>query len=110
VPILFLNYVRIELTNGKLIGEKNMRKEIQTNLQFVDALNVWNPFDLKNGNYDTEIADTIQAVHELNDPSKLAERIQSIYEFSFEKVIPIDQCLRMATELLTIKANQSCSI
>ncbi len=87
-----------------------MRKEIQTNLQFVDILNEWNPFDLKNGSYDTEIADTIQAVYELNDPSKLAEKIQTIYEFSFEKVIPIDNCLKIAAELLTVKANQSCSM
>lgn len=87
-----------------------MRKEIGTNLQYVDILNEWDPFDLKNGSYETEIADIIQAVHELNNPTKLAERIQSIYEFSFEKVIPIEACLQMAEGLLIIKANQACSI
>ncbi len=83
---------------------------MKTNLQFVDLLNEWDPFELKNGNYDTEIADTIQAIHELEQPEKLAERIQSIYEFSFERVIPIDKCLKIAKELLAIKDNDSCAI
>lgn len=87
-----------------------MESEMKTNLQFVDVLNEWNPFKLKNGNYDTEIADTIQAIHELDQPEELAARIQSIYEFSFEKMIPIDQCLKVARELLTIKNNDSCNI
>lgn len=87
-----------------------MRKEIQTNLQYVDALNEWDPFQLKLGGYETEIADTIQAVHELEDPNKLAARIQAIYEFSFEKLIPMESCLSIAEKLLFIKANESCSI
>ncbi|MEH7416972.1 DUF1871 family protein [Neobacillus drentensis] len=87
-----------------------MRKEVQTNLQFVDVLNQWDPFQLESGDYDTEIADTIQAVYELDDPYRLAERIQAIYEFSFEKLIPIDECRKVAAELLVIKENQSCSL
>ncbi|MBS4213388.1 MULTISPECIES: DUF1871 family protein [Neobacillus] len=87
-----------------------MRKEIQTNLKIVDLLNEWNPFQLTNASYETEIADVIQAVHELDDPAKLARRIQSIYEFSFERIIPLENCLKMAEELLTIKSNDSCSI
>jgi hypothetical protein len=87
-----------------------MESEMKTNLQFVDVLNEWDPFKLKNGHYDTEIADTIQAIHELDQPDKLAKRIQSIYEFSFEKTIPIDQCLKIAKELLAIMDNDSCSI
>ncbi|MEH7010304.1 DUF1871 family protein [Neobacillus niacini] len=87
-----------------------MESELKTNLQFVDILNEWDPFKLKNGNYDTEIADTIQAIHETDQPDLLATRIQSIYEFSFEKIIPIDQCLKIAKELLAIKDNDSCTI
>jgi hypothetical protein len=87
-----------------------MRKELQTNLQYVDALNEWDPFQLKTGGYEPEIADTVQAVHELNDAKELAVRIQSIYEFSFEKLIPMESCLDMAEKLLRIKANKSCSI
>ena len=87
-----------------------MRKELQANLQYVDVLSEWDPFRLTNGGYDTEIADTIQAIHELDDPDELARRIQRIYEFSFEKVIPIEECLKIASELLVIKANDACSI
>jgi hypothetical protein len=87
-----------------------MESEMKTNLQFVDVLNEWDPFKLKNGNYDPEIADTIQAIHELDNPEELAGRIQSIYEFSFEKTIPIDQCLNVARELLAIKDNDSCNL
>ncbi|MBT2659421.1 DUF1871 family protein [Bacillus sp. ISL-18] len=87
-----------------------MRKEVRINLQYVDVLNQWNPFQLENGDYDPEIADTIQAVHELDDPLKLAKRIQAIYEFSFEIIIPIEECRRIAIDLLMIKANQSCSL
>ncbi|WHY66179.1 DUF1871 family protein [Neobacillus sp. SuZ13] len=87
-----------------------MRKELQTNLQYVDLLNEWDPFNLTNGGYDTEIADTIQAIHELDDYDELAKRIQSIYDFSFEKMIPLEECLKIAKELLVIKANDACSI
>ncbi|WP_026567926.1 DUF1871 family protein [Bacillus sp. UNC41MFS5] len=87
-----------------------MRKELQTNLQYVDLLNEWNPFNLNNGGYDTEIADTIQAIHELDDCIELAKRIQSIYDFSFEKMIPLEECLKISKELLVIKAKDACSI
>lgn len=87
-----------------------MESRMKTNLEMVDVLNEWDPFKLENGNYDTEIADTIQAVHELNDPDRLAERIQSIYEFSFEETIPLTECKKIADKLLIIKGNSSCTI
>ena len=68
-----------------------MESEMKTNLQYVDVLNEWDPFQLKNSHYDTEIADVIQAIHELDNPEGLAARIQTIYEFSFEKTIPMNQ-------------------
>lgn len=87
-----------------------MRKDVQTNLKLVDLLNEWDPFQINNGSYETEIADVLQAVHEINEPSKLARRIQSIYEFSFEKIIPLESCLKLAEELIFIKTNDACSI
>jgi hypothetical protein len=87
-----------------------MNSQLPTNLQFVDLLNEWDPYQLKNGSYDTEIADTIQAIHELDDPFKLAKKIQSIYEFSFEQTISLENCLMVAKDLLLIKENDSCSI
>ncbi len=91
-------------------GENKMESEMITNLHYADVLNEWDPFHLVNGNYDTEIADTIQAIHELDHIDDLAARIQSIYEFSFEKTIPIDNCLQVAKQLLVIKDNDSCTI
>jgi hypothetical protein len=87
-----------------------MFSQLPTNLKFVDILNEWNPFQLKNGNYEIEIADTIQAIHELDTPSELAEKIQCIYEFSFEKIIPMESCLKVAKELLVLKDSGTCSL
>ncbi|WML47103.1 DUF1871 family protein [Neobacillus sp. PS3-34] len=82
----------------------------QINLKLYDELNDWDPFQLGYGHYDTEIADTIQAVHELDAPSALAKRIQGIYEFSFEEFIPMENCLKIARDLLIIKSSESCSL
>lgn len=82
----------------------------QVNLLLYDELNDWDPFEIGHGRYDTEIADIIQAVHELDDPARLAERIQGIYEFSFEEVIPMESCLKVSNQLLLIKSDSSCSL
>lgn len=82
----------------------------QINLQLVDVLNEWDPFEIGGGNYDTEIADTIQVVHTLDEKEKLARKIQAIYEFSFEKIIPLENCLLIAGKLLAIKDSGTCAI
>lgn len=87
-----------------------MNNQLETNLQYVDLLNEWDPFQIQDGNYDIEIADVIQSIYELDEPSRLAERIQSIYQFSFEKTIPMEECLKIAKDLLVIKENSSCSL
>jgi hypothetical protein len=85
--------------------------EVQVmHIQMYQALDQWDPLRCGEGNYDTEIADTIQAVHDLDSPDKLARKIQSIYEFSFEAIIPLEQCKRMAETLLIIKNSGSCTI
>ncbi|XJZ26783.1 DUF1871 family protein [Bacillota bacterium Lsc_1132] len=85
-----------------------MRVDAQINLQLTDVLLQWNPYRLKDESYDTEIADVIQAVHEIDDREQLAKRIQQIYEFSFEEVIPLEDCLKVSDELLIIKSSGSC--
>ena len=87
-----------------------MNNQLETNLQFVDLLNEWNPFQLKDVNYDTEIADVIYAVYEIDVPFSLAKKIQSIYEFSFTQLIPMGECIKIAEKLLAIKENSSCSL
>lgn len=80
------------------------------NLLLADELNDWDPFQIGGGSYDTEIADAIFAVYTLNDEKDLAERLQSIYEFSFEQVIPFETCLKVAKKLLLIKNESSCAL
>jgi hypothetical protein len=87
-----------------------MNNQAQTHLLYVDLLNEWDPFELINGDYDPEIADTIQAIHECDNAEALAKKIQAIYEFSFEKLIPFEGCLKIAEELLEVKNNESCSL
>lgn len=82
----------------------------EVNFQLVHLLNDWDPFEIGAGNYDTEIADTIQAVHDSSHMDKLARRIQAIYEFSFEQLIPLDECKDIAAKLIAIKNNGSCTI
>ncbi|MGY6212765.1 DUF1871 family protein [Cytobacillus firmus] len=82
----------------------------QTNLLLVYTLDQWDPFRVGPGNYDTEIADSVQAVHDLDDQVKLARKIQSIYEFSFEEIIPLENCIEISESLLEIKNNGSCAM
>lgn len=82
----------------------------QTNLLLVYTLDQWDPFRVGPGNYDTEIADSVQAVHDLDDQVKLARNIQSIYEFSFEEIIPLENCIEISERLLEIKNNGSCAM
>ncbi|WP_412729476.1 DUF1871 family protein [Cytobacillus firmus] len=82
----------------------------QTNLLLVYTLDQWDPFGVGPGNYDTEIADSIQAVHDLDDQVELARAIQSIYEFSFEEIIPLENCKEISGRLLEIKNNGFCAM
>ncbi|RBW71336.1 DUF1871 family protein [Bacillus taeanensis] len=81
----------------------------KTNLQLLDVLNQWDPFHLGEGTYETEHVDVLQAVHELDSVKELAETIQRIYEYSFEQLIPMKECSRIAGELLIIKG-QECEL
>ncbi|WP_059173620.1 DUF1871 family protein [Bacillus sp. FJAT-27445] len=79
------------------------------NLLLADELNEWDPFGIGGGSYDPEIADAIQAVYLSDVEEELAVRLQSIYEFSFEQIIPLENCLKVAKKLLFIKNESSCS-
>lgn len=82
----------------------------QINLHFVDLINNWDPFDIGSGHYDPEIADIVQAVHALDNEEILARKIQAIFEFSFEEIIPLEKCSKIANELLNIKNNGICTL
>lgn len=82
----------------------------EINIQLVWTLDEWDPFQIGEGNYDTEIADVIQAVHDMDDKERLARKIQAIYEFSFEQVIPLTDCKEIAEKLIVIKNSGSCQV
>ncbi|KIL75910.1 DUF1871 family protein [Bacillus badius] len=87
-----------------------MNKDIETNRRFDRVLREWDPFKEGGDFYDTEVADAIQAVHQLDDLEALARKIQEIYEFSFEKPLSLASCRHVATELLRIKNEASCEL
>ncbi|KAB7706948.1 DUF1871 family protein [Bacillus aerolatus] len=87
-----------------------MDKDIRTNIKFGRILRKWDPFKVGGDFYDTETADTIQAVHQLDDANKLAHRIQEIYEFSFEKKLPLESCQKVALQLLQVKNDAACEL
>ncbi|MTH55535.1 DUF1871 family protein [Bacillus mangrovi] len=78
------------------------------NERMMELLNKWDPLHYGEGFYETEAVDVVQAVHEQDDAKVLSEKIRAIYEFSFEKWIPADECLKIAAQLLSIKNQASC--
>ncbi|WP_449537397.1 DUF1871 family protein [Ferdinandcohnia sp. Marseille-Q9671] len=80
------------------------------NLQIMIVLQEWDPLGYGIGFYETEAVDILQATHQINDPTKLARKIQAIFEFSFEEIIPLKECETMAVTLLSIKNNATCEL
>ncbi|UYY98586.1 YugE family protein [Peribacillus frigoritolerans] len=82
----------------------------QMNLALVAVLQEWDPFKIGWDLYEPEIADTVVAIRDIDDPKELAEKIKSIYEFAFDESIQMEKCLDVARKLLFIKNDASCSI
>jgi hypothetical protein len=82
----------------------------QTNIQLMELLLQWDPLGYGDGSYETEVVDVLQAVHLFDDEMVLARKIQAIYEFSFEEIIPLQKCETLSKQLLLIKNNSSCEI
>ena len=80
------------------------------NIKIFEHLHDWDPLGYGPGSYETEIVDVLQALHESDDINNLARKIQAIYEFSFEELIPLDLCRQKAEEILHIKHNASCEL
>ncbi|WP_010676383.1 DUF1871 family protein [Bacillus timonensis] len=82
----------------------------QANLQIMITLQEWDPLGYGAGSYETEAVDVLEAAHQFDDPAKLARKIQSIFEFSFEEIIPLKECENMAQKLITIINNATCEL
>ncbi|MGZ0086924.1 DUF1871 family protein [Geobacillus sp. YF-1] len=79
------------------------------NQRLLEAVGAWDPFGCGSDAYEVEAADVLQAVYDTDDPRLLAARIQSIYEFAFDRTIPFYDCLQLAWRLLELKRAASCS-
>jgi len=75
----------------------------EMNLKLIVLIQEWDPFDLGEEAYETEIEDVLQATHDLHHPSDLAKRIQTIYEFKHKQWIPLQNCTKFSYKLLAVK-------
>jgi hypothetical protein len=91
-------------------GDSQTMDAQQVNWQLLHAIRAWDPFGYGNDAYETEAVDVLQAVHDCDEPTTLAEKIQAIYEFSFERKIPLNECIKMAKSLLAMKQAAACSL
>jgi hypothetical protein len=91
----------IAVNNTEMLGEKMETREM--NRRAARILEEWDPFAIGTELYGTEIVDVISALQLLDDPSDLAKKIQSVYEFSFEKWIPLERCVEISYKLLALK-------
>ncbi|KGR82569.1 DUF1871 family protein [Lysinibacillus odysseyi] len=85
-------------------------ENIEMNKKAVAMLAKWDPFKIGEDNYDTETADVVAALQEIDDPSKLGKVIQQVYELSFEQWIPFEDCVEIARKLIAIKYEAKCII
>ncbi|MGH2319442.1 DUF1871 family protein [Planococcus sp. SE5232] len=75
----------------------------EMNRRAVAVLEDWDPFAIGSELYGTEIEKVIVQLHVLDHPSELAKQIQSIYEISFDKWIPLEQCVEISYKLIAFK-------
>ncbi len=83
---------------------------IEMNRRAVLILASWDPFQLGPEAYDTETADVVAALQGIDHPSDLAKKIQTVYEHSFEKWIPLEQCMQIAYKLIAVKFEAKCIV
>ena len=63
----------------------------------------WDPFAIGGESYDQQIVDVVAQLQVLDHPSDLGKQIQSIYEYSFDKWIPLEKCVDISYKLLALK-------
>lgn len=73
-----------------------------------ELLKEWDPFQLGVESYDTEAADVVAALQNIDDPTELAKIIQRVYEHSFEEWIPFEKCVSISYKLIAIKFEAKC--
>ncbi|MCY9134243.1 DUF1871 family protein [Bacillus atrophaeus] len=84
-------------------------EESQAVREMMKIISKWDPFKYGEEFYETEAVDIVQAVYTKENPQELAESIQDIFEASFEQILPLDNCMKVAEQLLIIKDSSSCT-
>lgn len=84
-------------------------ENIELNRRAVAILEQWDPFQI-GLQYDTEAADVVAALQTVKEPRTLAKIIQEVYEYSFEQIIPFEQCFEIAEKLITVRHQTSCEL
>lgn len=82
----------------------------EMNRKAVRVLEEWDPFAIGEERYGVEIGNVVEQLQVLDHPSDLAKQIQSIYEASYEKWIPLEKCVDISYKLLALKYEAKCII
>ncbi|WP_199173058.1 DUF1871 family protein [Sporosarcina sp. P17b] len=76
---------------------------IEMNKKAVVLLKQWDPFQEGEHAYDTEIADVVTKLHEVDHPADLAKCIRDAYEHTHDMWIPLEKCMDISYKLIAIK-------
>ncbi|QOV13128.1 DUF1871 family protein [Viridibacillus arvi] len=85
-------------------------ENIAMNRKAVHILSEWDPFEIENFTYDTEAAGVVAELQHIDDPTVLGKKIQEIYERTFERWIPIEECIGISYKLLAVKFEAKCIV
>ncbi|MFJ5964745.1 DUF1871 family protein [Bacillus sp. NPDC093026] len=84
-------------------------KDSQAVEEMIQIIKTWDPFHYGEDFYETEPADVIGALYDAKDRVTLAKEIQTIYNHSFDQLLPIESCQDIANQLFVIRDRRSCS-
>lgn len=85
-------------------------ENIEMNRSAVQIMQSWDPFNLGQGEYDTEAADVVAALQGIDEPTELGKVIQRVYEHSFEQWLPLEDCVAIAHKLVALKFEAKCNL
>ncbi|MEC3606153.1 DUF1871 family protein [Bacillus glycinifermentans] len=83
-------------------------EESQAAAQIIQMIKKWDPFQAGGDFYETEAVEIVQAVYTEDDPERLGKAIQTIFDVSFDKELPLEDCKKLAERLLVIKDSSTC--
>lgn len=80
------------------------KEKNEVNIALYQLLADWNPMHFEDKTMgDAEVYEMMDAVHQIDDVNELAQKFQSIFQYSFEEKLPIADCLKKANEALSLE-------